>query len=104
MKRKIWLAAACAIFWLTSLAYGAAKTSAELGKDLFNDPKLGGSPNESSCSSCHGGGKGLENTGSSKKLTKLINNCLVSRMAGEKLDGRKVPMRSLKLYIQSFNN
>lgn len=103
MKVKVWLAAACAGFLLTGLAYGAAKTSAELGKDMFNDPKLGGSSDESSCSSCHAGGKGLENAGSNKKLTKLINNCLVGKMAGEKLDGRMVPMRSLKLYIQSLN-
>lgn len=104
MKAKVWLAAACACFLLAGLAHGAAKTSAEMGSELFNDPKLGGSTNESACSSCHGGGKGLENAGANKKLTKLINSCLVDRMAGEKLDGRKVPMRSLKLYIQSLNN
>ena len=80
----------------------AGKISAELGKEMFNDPKLGGSTNESTCNSCHDSGKGLENV-VSKNLTKQINNCLVGKMAGEKLDGRQAPMRSLKKYILSLH-
>jgi hypothetical protein len=71
---------------------------------MFNDPKLNGSANESSCNSCHAGGKGLENAAANKKFSKMINNCLITRMEGEKLDGRTVSMKSLKMYIQSLGN
>ena len=104
MRKRIWLAAVPAIFLAAGIASAAGKSSAETGKEMFNDPKLGGSSNESSCNSCHAGGKGLENAGKNKKFTKLVNNCLVGRMEGEKLDGRTVSMRSLKKYIQSLDN
>ena len=80
----------------------AAKTSMEMGREMFNNPELGESTNDSSCSSCHAEGKGLENVGQAKKLSKLVNRCLVEKMAGNKMDGRRVPMRSLKMYIKSL--
>ncbi len=83
-------------------AFGAKKITIENGKQMFNDPKLSESGNESSCSSCHAGGKGLDGV-ESKGLTKSINRCLVEKMAGNKLDGRMAPMRSLKKYVQSLN-
>jgi cytochrome c peroxidase len=83
-------------------AFGAKKITIEKGEQMFNDPKLSESTNESSCSSCHAGGKGLDGV-ESKGLTKLINKCLIEKMAGNKLDGRMAPMRSLKKYVQSFN-
>ena len=104
MRKQIWLAAVLAIFLATGIAHAAGKSSAEFGGELFNDPKLGSSTNESSCNSCHAGGKGLENAATNKKFTKLINNCLVGQMEGEKMDGRKVSMRSLKMYIKSLDN
>ncbi len=104
MKKHIVLAAVCALFLIGGSAFGAEKSSTETGKEMFNDPKLSGSANGSSCNSCHKGGKGLENAGEKKKLTKLINNCLVGNMEGEKMDGRKAPMRSLKKYVQTLNN
>ena len=104
MKKRIWPAAVLAICLATGVAYGAGKSSVESGREIFNDPKLGGSTNESSCNSCHAGGKGLENAAANKKFTKLINNCLVTRMEGEKMDGRKTPMRSLKMYIKSLHD
>ena len=103
MKKQMWLAAVLAMFLTTGIAQAAGKSSVELGKEMYNDPKLGGSTNESSCNSCHAGGKGLENAAEKKKFTKLINNCLVGQMEGEKIDGRKVSMRSLKMYIKSLN-
>ena len=93
-----------ALFFMTGIALAAGKSSAEIGKEMFNDPKLGGSVNESSCNSCHAGGKGLENAAANKKLSKLVNSCLVGRMEGEKMDGRTVSMKSLKMYIQSLHN
>jgi len=104
MKKQIWLAAVMAIFFATGIASAAGKSSAEMGKEMFNDSKFSGSPNDSSCNSCHAGGKGLENAVGNKKFTKLVNNCLVGKMEGEKQDGRTVTMRSLKMYIQSLHN
>ena len=104
MRKQIWLAALAVLIIAAGIACAAGKSSEETGRKMFNDPKLGGSANESSCNSCHAGGKGLENAAANKKFTKLINNCLVTRMEGEKLDGRKVSMRSLKMYIQSLGN
>ena len=103
MVKQKWLAVILVLFIAAGTAY-AAKSSATFGQELFNDPKLGGSTNDSSCSSCHAGGKGLENAAGNKKLSKLINSCLVDKMTGEKLDGRTVSMRSLKMYIKSLHN
>ena len=104
MRKQIWLAAVLAIFTVTGSVHAAGKSSADLGQELFKDPKLGGSNNESSCNSCHAGGKGLENAAANKKLSKLVNSCLIGKMAGEKIDGRSVSMRSLKIYIKSLDN
>jgi len=102
-KQKIFAVAAAALFLVAGATIvNAGKISVEQGKQMFNDPKLGGSTNDSSCNSCHASGKGLENV-VSKKLTKLINNCLVGKMEGTKLDGRQAPMRSLKKYVLSLN-
>ncbi len=79
-----------------------AESSVELGKKLFNDSTLGGSTNEKSCNSCHENGKGLEHAGSKKNLSKMINRCITGPLGGQKIDGRKVEMRSLKMYIQSL--
>jgi len=103
-KQKCFAAALAGLFLMTgTMAFGAKKTSVELGQQMFNDPKLGESTNESSCNSCHAGGKGLENVGEAKKLSKLVNNCLVGQMAGNKIDGRKAAMRSLKKYMKSLS-
>ncbi len=80
----------------------AGKSSVEMGKDLFNDPTLGGSTNDKSCNSCHPGGEGLEKAGDNKKLVKVINQCVTGPLEGNKIDGRTAEMRSLKMYIQSL--
>ncbi len=94
------------IFGLTVILWAAlalaGKSSVEYGKQLFNDPTLGGSTNESSCNTCHAAGKGLEKSGSNPKLVKVINQCITGPLKGEKIDGRTVDMRSLKMYIQSL--
>ena len=102
-KQKLFAAIVAVLFLMAGTsAFGARKTSVELGQEMFNDPKLGNSTNESSCNSCHAGGKGLENVGEAKKLSKLVNNCMVGKMAGNKMDGRKADMRSLKMYMKSL--
>ena len=104
-KQKIIAAVIVTLFLVTGASvFGAAKTSVELGQEMFNNPKLGNSANDSSCNSCHAGGKGLEKVGEKKKLSRLVNKCLVGQMAGEKMDGRLAPMRSLKIYIKSLSN
>ena len=103
MRKQMWLAVLLAILLASGTVY-AGKISMEFGQELFNDPELGGSTNDSSCNSCHAGGKGLENAALSKKFSKLVNKCLVDKMAGEKMDGRKAEMRSLKKYIKSLQN
>ena len=94
------------IFGLTVILWAAlalaGKSSVEYGKQLFNDTTLGGSTNESSCNTCHADGKGLEKSGSNPKLVKVINKCITGPLKGEKIDGRTVEMRSLKMYIQSL--
>ena len=104
-KQKIIAAAVAILFLMTGTSvFGASKSSVESGMEMFNDSKLGNSTNDSSCNSCHAGGKGLENVMEKKKISKLVNNCLVGQMAGEKIDGRKASMRSLKMYIKSLSN
>jgi len=44
----------------------------------------------------------LEHAGSKKNLSKMINRCITGPLGGQKIDGRKVEMRSLKMYIQSL--
>lgn len=102
MKKRIWLAAFVMLHLAAGSILAAGKSSRETGQEMFNDAELSGSANESSCSSCHAGGKGLENVASVKKLTRAINMCIVERMEGEKMDGRKVAMRSLKMYVKSL--
>ena len=104
MKKQIFVATVCAAFLATGMVHAAGKSSAETGREMFNDPKLANSSNESSCNSCHASCKGLENAATNKKFTKLINTCLVGKMEGDKMDGRKVSMRSLKMYIKTLSN
>ena len=103
MRKRIMAVVLLTVMLAATSVLAAGKTSAEKGKELFNDPKLGNSTNESSCTSCHADGKGLAKAGENKKLIKLINNCLVTQMEGEKIDGRTASMRSLKKYIKSFS-
>jgi len=80
----------------------AGKSSVDYGKTLFHDAALGGSPNDKSCSSCHAEGAGLEKAAGKKKLARAVNRCLTGPMAGHRIDGRSVEMRSLKMYIESL--
>jgi hypothetical protein len=80
----------------------AGKTSVELGEKLFNDPALGGSPNDKNCNSCHAGGEGLAKAADHKNLVKVINQCIAGPMEGAKIDGRSAEMRSLKMAIKTM--
>ncbi len=106
MNRKdvIAICGAVALLMVTATPGFCGKSSVELGKKLFNDPALGGSGNAKSCNSCHENGKGLEKAGGKKKLSRMINRCITGPLGGEKIDGRGVEMRSLKMYIQSLGD
>ncbi len=82
----------------------AEESSVEMGQKLFNDPKLGGATSGKSCGSCHANGKGMEKAGKRADLDAMINRCVVGPLKGQKLDGRSVEMRSLKMYIESLAN
>jgi cytochrome c peroxidase len=91
-----------AVIFAAVFSVAAEKSSVEYGKNLFNDPTLGGSTNDKTCNSCHDNGEGLDQAGKNPKLSKVINKCVTGPLKGSKLDGRNVQMRSLKMYIQSL--
>ncbi len=87
---------------MSGIAMGVDSSSAALGQKLFNDATLGNSANDKSCNSCHPGGQGLEKAGAKPKLAGIINKCVTGQLKGKKIDGRTVAMRSLKMYVKSF--
>jgi cytochrome c peroxidase len=102
-KAKLLVTILAGAILLTGTQAMAGKTSVERGKQLFNDPTLGGSANDKSCTSCHANGKGLEDASSNKKLVKNINQCITGPLTGNKIDGRSADMRSLKIYIDALS-
>jgi len=100
-KGRIALMLTVSTLLLAGSALGG-ESSIEYGKKLFNDPHLGGSTNAESCNSCHPNGNGLEKAGSNPNLSDVINQCVTGPLKGEKIDGRTVEMRSLKMYIESL--
>ncbi|MGE5174464.1 MAG: c-type cytochrome [Betaproteobacteria bacterium] len=78
------------------------EASAEKGKALFNDPKLGTSGK--SCNTCHPDGKGLEKAGAKSDLESTINGCITIPLKGKALDVKSVEMQSLVLYIKSLGS
>lgn len=99
------------------------KVSVELGKALFNDPKLG--TTGGTCNSCHPdggtiGGKVMgmpipdlhgsaetfpkfkEWAGKEVTLAEMNNFCIVQVLKGQPLDTESVEMKSLEAYIGSL--
>ncbi len=72
----------------------------EKGKKIFNDPSLG--TTGKSCNSCHPDGRGLEQSGTRRNLTDIINGCITTPLKGKALDPNSVEMESLVLYIKSL--
>ncbi len=101
-KFKLVFCAFLAVILVGGLAMAAGKSSTELGKQMFHNASLSGSANNKSCNSCHANGKGLEKAAENKKLSKAINKCLTGALEADKIDGRSVDMRSLKMYVQSL--
>ncbi len=95
------------VFVVASLATGAVPAlaggaSAERGKALFNDPKLG--TTGKSCHDCHPNGKGAEKAAGKQdvELENIINACVTHSIKGKALDAKSMEMQSLMLYIKSL--
>lgn len=80
----------------------AGQSSVELGMLLFHDPALGGSRNEKSCNTCHPDGRGLERATRRSNMTEIIKSCILGPMDGNRVDARRIDLRSLKMYIESL--
>jgi cytochrome c553 len=81
----------------------SGEASVDQGKQLFNDPALGGSSNEANCGSCHPDGRGLEQSGDKDTLAGMINTCIERPLKGQALEEKSTEMESLKLYIKSLS-
>lgn len=95
------------VFWVAVLclfpgAASAGQSSVELGMLLFHDPALGGSRNEKSCNTCHPEGRGLERATRKSNMTEVVKSCILGPMDGNRVDARRVDLRSLKMYIESL--
>ena len=91
-----------AVLAVSACASAEKKPSASDGEKLFNDPKLSGSVNASSCATCHPDGKGLEKVFENPKLVSVINACISGPLKGQALEENSVEMQSLKEYVESL--
>ena len=64
--------------------------TAEKGKALFNDVKLGTSGQ--SCNSCHPDGQGMAKSAAKANLAETVNSCIVKVLKGKVLDVKSVEM------------
>lgn len=78
------------------------EASIEQGKQLFNDPSLGGSANKTSCADCHPDGSKLEQAGNKSNLTQMINTCIERPLKGQALEVDSPEMDSMIQYIKSL--
>jgi cytochrome c len=85
-----------------SLAMAAGQPSPERGKELFNNTALG--TNGKSCATCHAGGKKLEDaaTYDTKKLEKIVNQCIVNALKGSALAPGSPDLTSLVAYLKTL--
>jgi len=78
--------------------------TAELGRQLFESKQLGS--NGKSCSTCHTGGKGLEELASydDPTLKEMINFCIRDALKGSMLDLQSQELEALLAYLRSFSS
>ncbi len=98
---KIALYILIALQLTVTLTLAANPSSAERGKELFNDTKLGS--NGKSCGSCHPGGKDLEKVASldTKKLEKIINQCITKALKGKALAEDSADLSAIVSYLKT---
>ncbi len=90
---------------LLAIAFSAAAIESpnrELGEKLFNWEALGS--NGKSCSTCHPGGKGLEEIGAydDGMLMEMINFCIRDALKGEMLTPDSQELESMLIYLRSL--
>ncbi len=80
----------------------AGGPSVERGRALFRDKALG--TNGRSCASCHEGGKRFDELGEydDKRLGAYANTCIEGMLKGKPLPPDSVDLRSLVLYLRTF--
>jgi len=93
---------AASMIGMSLTVHATQKPSVELGKKLFNDPKLGGATGAKTCASCHKDGAGIEFSYKKANLPQIINMCITRGLNGAPLPVDSVEMKSLILYHQSF--
>ena len=76
------------------------EATADKGKVLFNDAKLGS--NGKSCNDCHKSGTGLEKDGVKNDLEAIVNTCITKALNGKALKKSSVEMQSMVLYIKGL--
>jgi cytochrome c peroxidase len=76
------------------------EATADKGKALFNDARLGS--NGKTCNDCHKDGVGLEKAGGKSDLEATLNSCIKNSLNGKALKNKSVEMKSLVLYIKSL--
>ncbi len=94
------------------MAQDATRTSAQYGKQLFNDPTLGGSKNKKTCESCHERGEDLKGVTEkrfrylfgfkTRTLEEVINLCIRKPLRGRPLAVDSAEMRSLVAYFRTL--
>lgn len=110
---RILLLSAVTVALILSFAYAAGNV--EKGKALFNDPKAFNAPGETSCSSCHPDGKGLEKAGAEGKKTwtnpggtwlaleDANNVCIMLANKGKTINPVADDMKDLVAFIKSLD-
>ena len=78
------------------------EATADKGKILFNDAKLGA--NGKSCNDCHKDGAGLEKAGAKNDLEAAVNTCIKKALNGKALKNKSVEMQSMVLYIKGLGS
>jgi len=94
----------CFLLLLASGLSLADPASISLGKALFNDPALSGSPTKKSCNTCHQDGSGVEFSGDRPDLELQINRCIQVALKGKKLELNSTEMQSMKKYLISLGD
>ena len=90
------------LLFIASFVYATEKPGVSLGEKLFQSKSLGSNGN--SCSTCHSGGKGLQELGSydDATLKEMINFCIRDALKGEMIGVDSSEMNSLFSYLRSF--
>jgi cytochrome c len=88
---------------LAPMAMAGEGPSKQMGKELFESPKLGS--NGKRCADCHQEGKGLKKAASydPDDLGIIINQCIRGPLEGKGLDNSSNEMKSLIIYIRSLS-